>query len=101
MNSDSEPADGELLDLEAASRLCGLPSEMIVEFTRTKVISVVRGGEPESLAFDSVCLHRLRKIEALHHDLSMTPKSIHFVMDLLDRLESAERELRMMRERLR
>jgi hypothetical protein len=31
----------------------------------------------------------------------MAPRSIGFVMDLFDRLESAERELRLLRERLR
>jgi hypothetical protein len=95
------PDDDDLVDLETAARLCGLPAEMILEFSRTQVISVVRSGEADAPAFDTVCLHRLRQIETLHHEWSMAPRSIRFVMDLFDRLEAAERELRVLRERLR
>ena len=95
------PDDDDLVDLETAARLCGLPAEMILEFSRTRVIRVVHGGDPATPAFDAVCLHRLRRIETLHHEWSMAPHSIGFVMDLFDRLEAAERELRVLRERLR
>jgi len=101
MTTPSESPDDDVVDLETAARLCGLPTEMILEFSRTQVISVVRGGDRESPAFDSVGLHRLRQIETLHHEWSMAPHSIGFVMDLFDRLEAAERELRALRERLR
>lgn len=101
MATPPESPDDDLVDLETAARLCGLPAEMILEFSRTRVISVVRGGAPDAPVFDTVCLHRLRQIEALHHDWSLTPRSIGFVMDLFDRLEAAERELRVLRERLR
>ena len=95
------PDDDDLVDLETAARLCGLPTEMILEFTRTRIISVVRRDDSATPAFDTVCLHRLRQIETLHHEWSLTPHSIGFVMDLFDRLEAAERELRVLRERLR
>jgi hypothetical protein len=95
------PDDDDLVDLETAARLCGLPAEMILEFTRTRVVTVVRDGDPAGPAFDTVCLHRLRQIETLHHEWSMAPHSIGFVMDLFDRLEAAERELRVLRERMR
>jgi hypothetical protein len=101
MTTPSESPDDDVVDLETAARLCGLPVEMILEFSRTRVVSVVRSGDRESPAFDSVSLHRLRQIETLHHEWSMAPRSIGFVMDLFDRLEAAERELRALRERLR
>jgi len=101
MSTPSDSPDDDIVDLETAARLSGLPSEMILEFSRTQVISVVRSGNSDSPAFDAVCLHRLRQIETLHHEWSMAPRSIGFVMDLFDRLEAAERELRLLRERLR
>jgi hypothetical protein len=101
MTTPSDIPDDELVDLETAARLCGLPAEMILEFSRTQVISVTRGGGEDGPVFDTVCLHRLRRIESLHHEWSMTPRSIGFVMDLFDRLDAAERELRVLRERLR
>ncbi|MEK7951267.1 chaperone modulator CbpM [Luteolibacter soli] len=101
MTPSSESPDDDVVDLETAARLCGLPTEMILEFSRTQVISVVRSSDPDAPEFDTVCLHRLRQIETLHHEWSMAPRSIGFVMDLFDRLEAAERELRAMRERLR
>jgi len=100
MSTSSDSPDDDVVDLETAARLCGLPTEMILEFSRTEVISVVR-GDADSPAFDTVCLHRLRQIETLHYEWSMAPRSIGFVMDLFDRLEAAERELRVLRERLR
>lgn len=101
MSTSSDSPDDDVVDLETAARLCGLPTEMILEFSRTQIISVVRTGDSDSPAFDTVCLHRLRQIETLHHEWSMAPRSIGFVMDLFDRLEAAERELRVLRERLR
>ena len=101
MSTPSDSPDDDLVDLETAARLCGLPTEMILEFSRTQVISVSGGGGGSAPVFDSVCIHRLRRIESLHHEWSMAPRSIGFVMDLFDRLEAAERELRVLRERLR
>lgn len=101
MSTPSDSPDDDVVDLETAARLCGLPTEMILEFSRTQIISVVRTSDSDSPVFDTVCLHRLRQIETLHHEWSMAPRSIGFVMDLFDRLEAAERELRVLRERLR
>ena len=101
MSTSSDSPDDDVVDLETAARLCGLPTEMILEFSRTQIISVVRTGDSDSPSFDTVCLHRLRQIETLHHEWSMAPRSIGFVLDLFDRLEAAERELRTLRERLR
>ena len=101
MNPADDSNEDDWVDLETASRLCGLPAEMILEFSRTRVISVVRRGDSGAPAFDPAGLHRLRQIEALQRDWSMAPPSIGFVMDLLERLEAAERELRALRERLR
>ena len=101
MTPPSDAPDDDLVDLETAARLCGLPAEMILEFSRTQVISVTRSGGEDGPVFDVVSLHRLRQIESLHHEWSLTPRSIGFVMDLFDRLEAAERELRALRERLR
>ncbi|MCW1884725.1 chaperone modulator CbpM [Luteolibacter flavescens] len=99
--STPSPTGDDLVDLDTAARLCGLPAETILEYSRTEVITVTSSGEGSPPAFDAVCLHRLRRIEALHHEWSMPPGSVGLVMGLLDRLEAAERELRAMRERQR
>lgn len=101
MNPADDSSEDDWVDLETASRLCGLPAETILEFSRTRVVAVVRGGDPDTPLFDAASLHRLRQIEALHRDWSLPPRSIGFVMELLDRLEAAERELRGLRERMR
>lgn len=102
MNADSDPSDdSDHVDLETASRLCGLPAEMILEFSRTRIVSVVQTAAGEPPRFDDASLLRLRRIESLHLDWSLPPPSIRMVMELFDRLESAERELRALRERHR
>ena len=101
MTTSHDVPDDDQVDLATASRLCGLPAETILEFSRTRIVTVVRGADPEAPVFDIAGLHRLRQIEALHHDWSLPPRSIGLVMDLLDRLEAAERELHGLRERMR
>lgn len=95
----SRRLDEELYDLETAAELSGMHPEMILEFCRAHVVTLHRRGD--SPHFDSHGIHRLRQIETLLHERSMSLRSIRFVMELMERLESTEREVRKLRERMR
>ncbi|WP_035614405.1 chaperone modulator CbpM [Haloferula sp. BvORR071] len=88
----------DLHDLEAAAELCGMHPEMILEYARADVIELRREGELYHL--DCHAIHRLRQIAVLREERSMSLRSIRFVMDLMERLDSAEQELRVLRERV-
>jgi DNA-binding transcriptional MerR regulator len=88
----------DLHDLESAAELCGMHPEMILEFARAHVIHLSREGEFYHL--DSRAVHRLRQIAVLREERGMSLRSIRFVMELMERLDAAEQELRGLRERV-
>ena len=92
-------ATDEIFDLETAAELSGMHPEMILEFCRAHVVALRRHGDQPQ--FDNLGIHRLRQIEILRQERSMSLRSIRFVMELMERLDSAERELRTLRERVR
>lgn len=92
-------AGDELFDLEAAAELSGMHPEMILEFCRAHVVALRHQGDDPK--FDNRGIHRLRLIETLRQERSMSLRSIRFVVELMERLDSAERELRSLRERVR
>lgn len=84
-------------DLTRAADLCDMHPEMILEYARAHVVSLVQQGELFHL--DSRAIHRLRQIAVLREERGMSLRTIRFVMELMERLDAAERELRVLRER--
>ncbi|QJE95082.1 chaperone modulator CbpM [Luteolibacter luteus] len=89
----------EIFDLDAAAELSGMHPEMILEFCRAHVVALRH--QEDSPQFDNRGIHRLRLIETLRHDRGMSLRSIRFVVELMERLDTAETELRTLRERVR
>jgi DNA-binding transcriptional MerR regulator len=85
-------------DLPRAAELCGMHPEMILEYARAHVITLARDGDLYHL--DSRAIHRLRQIAVLREERGMSLRSIRFVMELMERLDAAEQELRLLRERI-
>jgi hypothetical protein len=92
-------AADEVFDLDAAAELSGMHPEMILEFCRADVVALRHhGADPK---FDNRGIHRLRLIETLRQERGMSLRSIRFVVELMERLDAAETELRVLRERVR
>jgi DNA-binding transcriptional MerR regulator len=85
-------------DLTRAADLCGMHPEMILEYARAQVVELVQEGDLYHL--DSRAIHRLRQIAVLREERGMSLRSIRFVMELMERLDAAEQELRVLRERI-
>lgn len=103
MNSSPEPEstrheDDDVMNLTDLAQLCGIEPNDIIEYHRLHIVSLRSSGGGYHAGTRT--LHRLRNISILRDEHEMKPTSIGFVLDLMDRLESAERELRMLRERL-
>lgn len=95
----SATATDEIFDLDAAAELSGMHPEMILEFCRAHVVALRNPGDHPR--FDNRGIHRLRLIETLRQERSMSLRSIRFVVELMEKLDAAESELRTLRERVK
>lgn len=86
------------MDIDDLSRLCGMGRNEILEFSRLRFVSLQSSGG--RIRADVHTLRRLRHICTLRDDHEMNVPAIGYVLGLMDRLEAAEHELRILRERL-
>lgn len=96
--NDPRHEDDEAIDIADLPRLCGLEPDDILEYHRLRIVSLRSSGG--TWRAGTLTLHRLRHISILREEHGMKPASIGYVLDLMDRLDAAERELRTLRERL-
>ena len=89
------------VDLASASELSGMHPEMIIEVTRANLVLVARKDRAGNPYFDDEAIYRLRRIEHLRSEQRAHMRTIRLIMELMDRAESAERQLRWLRERIR
>lgn len=95
------PGDEEIYDLETAAELSGIHPGVILELVRSRVLARIQEIESESDSprFDARAIYRLRQIEVLREDRTLSMHTVRFVIGLIERLENAERELRTLREK--
>ncbi len=96
----SEASPG-FVDLDAASRLSGMHPEMILEVTRARLVVVAHKDREGNPYFDDAAIYRLRQIEHLRNQQRVQMRTIRLIIQLMDRAESAEREVRWLREQIR
>jgi len=88
--------------LDSASRETGLHQDLIVELTRAHLVDCDAKGPGETeLFFDQHALLRLRQIAELRERQHVNLRTIKLIVQLMDRLEHAENELRFFREQSR
>lgn len=86
-----------LLTLETLAGVAEMPPELVQLFVEQGLIAPVR-SEPESQVwFEASCVVRLRTIRRLRRDLGINLPGIAAVLDLLDRVQSLQRELESLR----
>ena len=86
--------------LEQTAELTGLHPEMILEFLRAELVRVAAQASEGSPSFDQSAIVRLRHIAVLQHE-HVNLRTIRYIVRLIDRLETTDRELRALRERIR
>ncbi len=89
------------VDLDAASELSGMHPEMILEVARARMVVISRKDREGNPYFDDEAIYRLRQIEHLRLEQRAHLRTIRLIMQLMDRAEAAEREVRWLRDRVR
>ena len=85
--------------LASASELSGMHPEMILEFVRADLVHVTSRDRSGAPVFREHDIARLRQIELLRSADRVSLRTIRHLMKLEDRLDAAERELRILRGR--
>lgn len=105
MTSDDDAVSGELVDetarisLDELGALCGVRTESLVEMVEAGVIRA-EGERPGIWRFSTVAVVRSRKALRLRRDLDINLPGLAVTLDLLDRVEALEGELKALRQRL-
>src|SRR5262245_58725686 len=84
--------DREMLTLDDLAARTGLHPALIERFFACGLIEASEGCGSE-LFFDLNCGSRLRKIERLRHELGANLASVAVILDLLDRMNTLQKEV--------
>lgn len=84
----------------AASEFSGMHPQVIEAFVRGRVIPSAARGDRGAPLLDEHGMARLREIQRLRTCGRTSLRTIRYVADLLDRLESAERRIEAVRDLL-
>ena len=91
-------APREHLTLEAAAARVGLHPVLVERFVEFGLIEPAERTGAE-MRFDAACLPRLVAISRLRTDLGVNLNGVAVILDLVDRLTAAQRELAWLRRR--
>ena len=86
-------ADHGLLSLEDVARRCGVHPQLIDRFVALSLVEA-RRDESGRLWFDSRAPATVARAQRLHAGLGLNYAALGLVLDLLDRIEQLEAELR-------
>ena len=84
--------------LESLAEITGMPQELLRVFVDHGLIEPVIRDKME-LRFEAACVTRLRVIGRVRRDLGINLPGLAAVLDLLDRVQSLQRELDTLRFR--
>ena len=86
-----------LLTLETLAGVAEMPLELLRLFIEQGLIKPVRPESESQVWFEASCVVRLRAIRRLRRDLGINLPGIAAVLDLLDRVQSLQREIESLR----
>lgn len=86
-----------LLTLESLAGVAEMPLDLVRLFVDQGLIAPIPSESGTQLWFEASCIVRLRAIRRLRRDLGINLPGIAAVLDLLDRVQSLQRELETLR----
>ena len=93
---DSELIDlDEIIDLDTLASLSNAEPQFIIELVNHSVLVPVK-IENEIHFFECSCITITKRAARLHRDLEINPPGIALALELLDRIESLEREINLL-----
>ena len=87
--------------LDETAQLTGMHPELILEFVRAELVQVSAGTPESAPGFDEFAIARLRHIEHLRAHEKLKMRAVCYIVRLLDELDAARSEVRVLREQLR
>lgn len=88
--------DGNLLTLEEFCMAAHADRTLVIEMVEYQLLTP-EGNSPEVWRFDSVSLRRMRIANSFYHDLEVNLPGIALALDLLDKIDDAQRQLRILK----
>ena len=95
--SESSSSDKNLLSLSEVAYLSRLHPELIARFVSLGLLEPKKQLSSGELLFDTEGVLTARKIWRLRQELGINYVGIGLVLDLLDRIESLEREIKQLK----
>lgn len=105
MASDNDTVTGELVDdsvlyeLREVCEICGVHADYLVEMVEAGIVKP-HGEQPKSWRFSAVAIMRSRKALRLQRDLDINLPGLAVTLDLLERVDTLQAELKSLRQRL-
>ncbi len=83
------------LTLEELAQAVHLKADIIIEMVEYRLLQP-RGKSPENWQFDDICLKRAKTAASFYRDLEINLSGVAIVVDLLERIEQLEQQLRIL-----
>ncbi len=105
MARDTETVTGELLDesapigLKQLCEICGIHADYVVEMVEAGIIQP-QGDKPTMWLFSAVSVMRSSKALRLRRDLDINLSGLAVTLDLLDRVDALQDELKSLRQQI-
>ena len=92
------PQPDTLYPLDTTARLAGVERRTVLVYCRHGMIHPAEGHEDETWQFSEETVRVIRRIEDLRETHGVNLAGIRMIMELMNRLEQLEREVRFLRE---
>ena len=92
------PQPDTLYPLDTTARLAGVERRTVLVYCRHGMIRPVVGDEDESWKFSEETVRVIRRIEGLRESHGINLAGIRMIIDLMNRVDELEREVRFLRE---
>ncbi len=105
MPDPTAPLTGELVDetmlysLRETCEICGVHADYLVEMVEAGIVKP-HGDQPRAWRFTAMAVMRSRKALRLQRDLDINMPGLAVTLDLLERVETLQGELKTLRQKL-
>jgi len=85
------------LTMEELSQALHLKTDLIIDMVEYHLLEP-EGRSPESWQFDDLCYKRAKIAASFYHDLEINLQGIALALDLLEKIESLENQLTILKK---
>lgn len=94
--------DGSLFSLGEICERCGVPADIVVEMVEYGIVRpVTNPADNDRWQFDTDALLRMSRAQRLRRDLELDPAGLALALELLDEIDTLQRQVRTLQQQLR